>query len=303
MLHGVIYGASAAAIWGGMYVVSDVVLETIPPFTLLLLRLVFGILSLSIFIIGKPFPELTRRAWLDILGVGIIGYGLSLGAQFVGTDLSTAVNGAIVTSATPAFVVLFAVIILHEKLTLGRLFSVILATLGVFIIIDFSQASFSSDTFVGNLFLGGAALTWGLYSVLIRWLSHKYPKIDTIFITILSFFGGIFLIIPASAIELTQKTVILADIDAGIILGILFLGVVSTAVAMWLWNTAFVLLDASTASILFFVQPISGAFLAWLFLGQSLSFTIWIGGILIGLGVLLSISCKSPSKIRQDFNH
>lgn len=296
MLRGVIYGASAAAIWGGMYVVSDVVLETIPPFTLLLLRLIFGILSLSIFLIGKPFPDLNRRAWLDILGVGIIGYGLSLGAQFVGTDLSTAVNGAIVTSATPAFVVLFAVIILHEKLTFRRLLSVILATLGVFIIIDFSQASFSSDTFVGNVFLGIAALTWGLYSVLIRWLSHKYPQIDTIFITILSFIGGILLVIPASAIELTQKTVILADINAGIILGILFLGVVSTAVAMWLWNTAFVLLDASTASVLFFVQPISGAFLAWLFLGQGLSLTIWIGGALIAVGVLLSLGVNAKAK-------
>ncbi|GAB5491250.1 MAG: DMT family transporter [Phototrophicaceae bacterium] len=296
MLRGVIYGASAAAIWGGMYVVSDVVLEIIPPFTLLLLRLIFGTLSLSIFVVGKPFPDLNRRAWLDILGVGIIGYGLSLGAQFVGTDLSTAVNGAIVTSATPAFVVLFAVIILHEKLTFRRLLSVILATLGVFIIIDFSQASFSSDTFVGNVFLGIAALTWGLYSVLIRWLSHKYPQIDTIFITILSFIGGILLVIPASAIELTRETVVLADIDAGIILGILFLGIVSTAVAMWLWNTAFVLLDASTASVLFFVQPISGAFLAWLFLGQGLSLTIWVGGALIAVGVLLSLGVNAKAK-------
>ena len=66
--------------------------------------------------------------------------------------------------------------------------------------------------------------------------------------------------------------------------------------AMWLWNTAFVLLDASTASVLFFVQPISGAFLAWLFLGQGLSLTIWIGGALIALGVLLSLGVNAKVK-------
>lgn len=297
MVRGVIYGASAAAIWGGMYVVSDVILEVIPPFTLLLLRLVLGILSLSIFIFGKPLPQLSRRAWKDILAVGLVGYGMSLGAQFVGTDLSTAVNGAVVTSATPAFVILFAVLILHEKLTLQRLLAVVLASVGVFVIIDFSQASFSSDTFVGNLFLSVAALTWGLYSVLIRWVSSKYPQVDTLFITLVSFIGGFLLVLPASMLELTQKTVALSDITIGIILGILFLGIVSTAVAMWLWNRAFVLLDASSASVLFFVQPISGAFLGWLFLGQKLTLNIWIGGLLIALGVLLSITRKKTKLV------
>lgn len=294
MIRGVIYGATAAAIWGGMYVVSDVVLQIIPPFTLLLLRLVLGILSLGIFIVGKPIPKLDRRAWIDIIGVGIVGYGLSLGAQFVGTDLSTAVNGAVVTSATPAFVILFAVIILQEKLTLQRLFAVLLASIGVFVIIDFSQASFSSDTFVGNLYLGVAALTWGLYSVLIRWVSGKYPQVDTLIITLTSFMGGLLLVIPTSILELTQQTVAISDITYGVILGILFLGIVSTAVAMWLWNRAFVLLDASSASVLFFVQPISGAFLGWLFLGQNLTLNIWIGGMLIAFGVLLSIPRKRP---------
>src|SRR5260370_26249073 len=40
--RGAIYGITAAAIWGGMYVVSDVVLHVIPPFALLSLRLVIG---------------------------------------------------------------------------------------------------------------------------------------------------------------------------------------------------------------------------------------------------------------------
>ena len=42
MLRGAIYGLTAAGIWGGMYVVSDIVLETIPPFTLLTIRLLLG---------------------------------------------------------------------------------------------------------------------------------------------------------------------------------------------------------------------------------------------------------------------
>lgn len=293
MTKGVIFGTMAAAIWGGMYVVSDVVLEVIPPFTLLLLRLILGTISLVVFVIGKPVPKLTRNTVFSIIGVGIVGYAFSLGAQFVGTDLSTASNGAIVTSATPAFVILFAVIILREKLTLRRLLSVMLATIGVFIIIDFTQASFSSDTLMGNLFLGMAAITWGLYSVLIRWLSGKFPAIDTLYVTLISFSGGLLPVIPASAFELSRTSIVLSDITAGVIVGVLFLGVISTAGAFWLWNRAFVLLDASTASILFFVQPVSGALLAWIFLGQAMTVTSWIGGFFIALAVLLSTSPKS----------
>ncbi|MEO1290568.1 MAG: EamA family transporter [Chloroflexota bacterium] len=184
MLRGILYGATAAAIWGGMYVVSDVVLMVIPPFTLLLLRLILGALSLSVFIIGKSPQSLTRTFWLMCIGVGIVGYGISLGAQFVGTDLSTALNGAVVTSATPAFVVIFAVIILRERLTWQRLTSVVFATVGVLVIIDLSQVDFSSETFVGNIFLAIAAMTWGLYSVLVRYVNGKYSKIDTLYITV-----------------------------------------------------------------------------------------------------------------------
>src|SRR5688572_19250939 len=95
---GAIYGILAASIWGGMYVVSDVVLERIPPFTLLTMRLLLGLLVLGILLYRQK-PSLPNGKTLrEILAVGIVGFGISLGAQFVGTDLSTAVNGALITS-------------------------------------------------------------------------------------------------------------------------------------------------------------------------------------------------------------
>ncbi len=299
MVKGIIYGMTAAAIWGGMYVVSDVVLEVIPPFTLLFFRLLLGALSLSIFVIGKPRPHLPRRFWLMSIGTGVVGYGISLGAQFVGTDLSTAINGAVVTSATPTFVILFAAFILHERLTPLRLIAVLIATIGVLIIIDLTQVDFSSDTFIGNIFLAIAALTWGLYSVLVRWTSAYYSSIEPLYITLIAFIGGFLLVIPAAIWEMSQVTINTAAIDGGIILGVLFLGIVSTAVAFWLWNTAFALLDASTASVLFFMQPISGALLGWIFLGQAFTRPLWIGSTLIAMGVLLSIYADSKSKVRM----
>src|SRR5688500_15943972 len=107
MLRGAIYGCLAAAIWGGMYVVSDVVLRTIPPFPLLTIRLILGALVLGFVVWRARLPLPDRRTILRVIGVGIVGFGTSVGAQFVGTDRSTAVNGALITSASPAFILIF----------------------------------------------------------------------------------------------------------------------------------------------------------------------------------------------------
>lgn len=284
--RGVIFGLLAAAIWGGMYVVSDVVLKSVPPFTLLTIRLILGITVLGFLVWhGREHIQLpNRQQTMSLLGIGLLGFGISVGAQFVGTDESNAVNGSLVTSASPAFIVVFAAIILKESLTLPRTIAVALASIGVIIIIDPTKADFSSETFRGNIALSIAAVTWGLYSVLIRKVS---AKTDTIVITLIAFFGGLFLTIPASMIELQSRPI--TSITTGTIIGILYLGIISTAGAMWLWNRAFALVDASIVSLTFFAQPLVGAILAALFLGQTITFPVFVGGVLIILGVLLAI--------------
>ena len=286
LLRGAIYGITAAGIWGSMYVVSDVVLAVIPPFTLLSLRILLGLLVLT------PIAGLrgsSRPGWQtarSLLMVGMVGPGLSLGSQFVGTDLSNAVNGALVTSASPAFVVLFALVILREKLTLLRLLAIVLATAGVLVILDPSAADFHSETFAGDLFLAAAALMWGLYSVLVRRVALQHA-LHTLTVTVTALLGGLLVAIPASLVELSSRPV--GDVDVGIVLGVLYLGVVSTALALLLWNRAFALVPATVASLFFFAQPLAGALLAGLFLGQLMTLTLWLGGGLIAIAVLLSL--------------
>jgi drug/metabolite transporter (DMT)-like permease len=291
--RGAIYGLSAAAIWGGMYVVSDVVLQTIPPFTLLSIRLLISCLLLGAILWKRGFALPPRKTLIAVLGIGLLGFGISVGAQFVGTDLSTAVNGALITSASPAFILLFASLILHEKITLRRITAVALATMGVIVIIDLSQIDFSSDYFIGNLALAIAALTWGLYSVLVRRISHD---IDTLTFSFLAPIGGLLLTIPVATFELQTRPI--GTITIGILIGVLYLGVISTAVAMFLWNRAFALVDASVASLFFFAQPLVGTLLSVLILGQQMTLNLWIGSILIAAGVLLSLSReKTPTPV------
>ncbi len=285
--RGAVYGITAAGIWGGMYVVSDVTLLVVPPFTLLTLRILLGLLVLFPLDRARGQAAPDGRTKLLLLGVGAIGLGISLGAQFVGTDLSTAVNGALITSASPAFVVLFALILLREKLTVWRLATIALASVGVLVILNPAAADFGSETFLGDVFLAIAAVTWGLYSVLVRLISVR-RALPTLTVTVYALLGGLLLSIPASALELSQRP--LGEVDAAVFLGVLYLGLVSTAFALLLWNRAFALVPATLASLFFFAQPLSGAFLAALFLGQEMTVALWIGAGLIAAALLFSLS-------------
>jgi drug/metabolite transporter (DMT)-like permease len=97
--------------------------------------------------------------------------------------------------------------------------------------------------------------------------------------------------VPAAGFELQR--IPLGEINGGVVLGVLYLGVISTALAMYLWNKAFAMLKAGVASLTFFAQPVVGAGLGALFLHEKLSLLSLVGGVLIGLGIWLAARGES----------
>src|SRR5690606_36615669 len=125
-----------------------------------------------------------------------------------------------------------------------RLVSLALATGGVIAVIDPRSAQLDPDLFLGNVLLLGAAVTWALYSVLVRKTTRQT---DVLLFSLIAFLGGLPVSIPAGLWE--WQTIGVGQITPGVIGGVLFLGVISTALAMVLWNTAFAYVDASLASL------------------------------------------------------
>lgn len=310
---GLLAGLGAASIWGGMYVVSKVVLEVIPPFALLSIRLLMGAAALGLAIyfrnlktktnhkdhkeqgdylkndsvnsapsVVNSFNFTKEQFWKSLL-VGFVGYGISLGFQFVGTKLSTASNGSLVTSATPAFVLIFAPFLLGEKTTPRRIIALIVSTLGVLAVIDPRNAELSPTLFWGNMSLLSAALTWALYSVLVRKVSQSGDLLTSSAVMLL---GGLPSSLAFGAWEINTQGI--GVITPGIIGGLLFLGIISTAIAMFLWNYAFAEVPAAVASLTFFAQPVVGTLLGWFFLAETITPLFLAGGALISVGILIA---------------
>jgi drug/metabolite transporter (DMT)-like permease len=282
-LSGIVSGLAAAGIWGGMYVVSKVVLEDLPPFTLLTLRLVLGAAALGAVLWIQRRTSFDRRRIGSILAIGMLGFGVSVGLQFVGTSLSSAANAALITSASPVFILLFGGLLLGEAITPRRIAALALASLGVVAVLNPADVDLTQTAFRGNLALIAAAVTWGLYSVLIKRASRDLPTMP---ISFLAFLGGLIVSLPLAAVEGQGGPA--GPVTLPLVLGVLYLGLVSTALAMYLWNRSLAILEAGLVALLFFAQPVVGVSLGALLLGESLSPSFWLGSVLIAAGLLLA---------------
>ncbi|MSN25330.1 MAG: EamA family transporter [Geobacter sp.] len=287
--------ALAASIWGGMYVVSKYALDFIPPFTLLWLRYITGFCVLFPLAARQHKTPLTRVDQRAFLSVGFVGYFISVGLQFIGTRLSSAHNGAIITSASPAFILLFAWLMLGERLTRRKLFSVLMATAGVIVVVGWdSGAGGGKWALLGNLALIGAAVTWALLSVLARKFS---ATLSPLVITTGAVFWAAIMTTPVMFVEWRYLPV--SGLDNPLLWGaVLYLGVVATAGAFYFWNKGLSLVEAGTGSVFFFLQPVVGALLGWLMLGEHLSLSFFIGGAVILLAVLIA-SLPAGSRIKN----
>lgn len=276
----------AAGIWGGMYVVSKYILNYVSPLALVWFRYALAV-SVLFFIIlimrirKHERTHLKKNDWIMLVWIGFIGYFVSIVCQFTGTKLSDAHTGSIITSATPAFVVVFARIILKEALTVKKVLSLVIATTGV--VITIGLPDHPGDYFWGCLILVLAAVTWALLSVYVKKAS---ATLSSLTITAYAMLFALFFTTPFMAHDWAAGSVHLES--STIVLGVLYLGIISTAGAFFLWNKGLAMMDAGIGSLFLFFQPMIGTLLGWLLLGEKLTMGFGIGSVMILLGVAVA---------------
>lgn len=287
----------ASGIWGSLYVVSKVVLEVVPPMSLVWMRYLLAVLAL--FILGKlqgiPF-KVGRKEWPLVGGVGFIGYFISIWAQFAGTQASSAHMGAIITSTTPIFVILLARWLLREALTFFKMLAVGLATAGVLIIVGLPGESYSTNMIKGEALLILAAVTWAWMSVMVKQIPKSY---STLSITFWAAVIGLicstpFFVFDWGSVAWFHQT------DALIWSGVFYIGLIATAGAFYLWNLGLTMTKAGSDSVYLFFQPVVGSLLGWALLGEKLTHSFWVGGFLILTGVVLTSYGKNEKLLLNE---
>ncbi|WP_261829181.1 DMT family transporter [Inconstantimicrobium mannanitabidum] len=275
--------------WGSLYVVSKFVLGKVPVVTVLFLR--YLIAGVVLFLIGQKSntKKIERKDIKYIIIIGCIGYFLSVGAQLIGIKLSSASIASLVNSMNPIAIMIFAAIILQERLTARKVICVVIAMLGVYIIIGDIKGS---GQVVGILFSIISVLLWALVSVVVRRITQKYGALQ---VTTYSMFVATICTLPFSIRELIVTPNI--QFNVSVIISLLYMGIVCTALAYVLWNKSLSIIEASTCSLFYPLQPMVSALLGAMFLGENITINFLIGAVLIIGGMLISILGKKQVNI------
>ena len=114
----------AGSIWGGMFIAVRLAIFVIPPVPLVWMRYGTALLALTILmVITHSSWHIDKKDCKLLLLSALSGQVLSIVTQETGTMMTSAQTGSVITAATPAFMVVFGYVLLHEKLTAGRIIS------------------------------------------------------------------------------------------------------------------------------------------------------------------------------------
>ncbi|MFB6133827.1 MAG: DMT family transporter, partial [Halanaeroarchaeum sp.] len=170
----------AASLWGGMYVVSKWGFAAIPPVTLSFLRIALGAATLLFVIwLTGPTRSFSRQEWRRF---GLLGclVTVTIVTQFVGTDLTSASQGALFTVLTPVFTLLLGILLAREPMSLRKVAGMGLAAGGTTVVLAgrYDLASIPVEGLTGVGMLLFASLGWAGYTVLGKPLVRRYSALE-----------------------------------------------------------------------------------------------------------------------------
>lgn len=279
--------------WGSLYVVSKFVLGKIPLFTISFLRYFIAGMTLLIILKTLPRKPIKREDYKYVFIIGFLGYFLAIGAQLLGTKLCNASLASLINSTNPILIMLFASIMLKEKLTLKKTFSIILAIMGTYIIIGGIQGE---GQILGVIISIGSVILWSFVSVMVRRVTQKYEPLQ---ITTYAIIIGMICTMPISIYEVVSKSF---KFDLTAVVALLYMGLVCTALAHLLWNKSLSMIEAGICSLFYPLQPMIAVLLGILFLNETIDVNFIIGSVMIITGVVVSVLNQNASKTNTDMN-
>lgn len=279
--------ATAAVLWGASFLLGKLALAEVPPSYLILYRFVLASAVMLPFVGWKRLAWSRPTAWL-VLACALVAGPLMFLVQFEGLSRTTASSAALLVAAAPPMLALAAAVFDGERPTRLAWFAIGLATVGAVLLVGRPGPG---RTLLGDgLVLTSivAAVGWTL---LARRLSRR---IGALAATALQFALGAVILVPiAWGLEGPPPLAL----TGGTWASVLALGIACTAVTFGLWNWGMLHVEAARGGVLGNLEPLIGAALGVVFLGDVLGPFSLAGGVLLLVAAVLVTRPVHPRAI------
>jgi drug/metabolite transporter (DMT)-like permease len=271
-------------LWSTSWVLIKIGLAELPPLLFAGVRYVLAAVILAAIWFAQPgaarrMAALSRGDLVRLVLLGVFLYSVAQGAMFVALSLLPAITLNLVLNFTTLVVAFLGAVILAEKPTGLQWAGVILAGAGGWLYFTpFAAGRYST---LGLAVAGLCMLANACASILGRRLNRR-QDLDPMLITLISMGIGSVLLLGLGATVASE-----ARFTPRMVGILLWLAVLNTAFAFTLWNGTLRTLSAVESSVLNNTMLVQIAILAWLFLGESVTWRQGIGMLLAASGAVL----------------
>jgi drug/metabolite transporter (DMT)-like permease len=278
--------------WASAFIVIRGVGTDFTPGSLTLLRLGVGAAVLAIGLIGRPWVKPSPREWLLISGCGVMWFGVYNVALNTAEQTLDGGTTAMIVNFAPILIALGAGVFLREGIPKWLAVGAGVAFIGVLLIGFGTSADSAAGSGTGVIWALLAALTYSVGVLLQKPALRRVPAAQ---VTWLACAIGV-----VTALPFTGELILdLQDASSASILGVVYLGVVPTALAFSTWGYALTKMPAGQLIVSSYLVPPAAIVLGLLFLGEVPTLIAVVGGAVCLFGVALSRRRSPEPRIRD----
>ena len=279
-----------SAIWGSSFLFLRIASPAFGPIFLIEMRVLSGLLVLlPVFFVMRKYQEF-KLHWKMILLVSLLNMAIpfcffAYSALNMGAGLLSIMNATV-----PIFTAMVGFLYFRQRLSQLGFAGLVVGLLGVAILMSESRAE---SGITSDLAIPAALFASILYGIAINLAAHKLQGVSGITITTGSLFFSSAILLPL-AIRSRPEV-----IPEGVIwLSVLTLGIVCTGFGYVLFYRLIAEIGSQRAITTTYLIPLFSIFWGSLFLGETLTVAMFLGGVTVLLGVALTTgrSSQIPSE-------
>jgi drug/metabolite transporter (DMT)-like permease len=282
---------AATAVWGVSFVVVKGALADSSPLAFLALRFAIATAALA------PIVDFrTRWSGAELRGGLLLTALLATGfaAQAVGLQYTTPARSAFIVAISSVLAPVVAFAVLRQRLRWWVAMAVAVAGVGIYLL----TAPDAGGLNQGDLWTLITAVVFGGHIVAVTELSRRHDARRLVWLQMAGTTVG-------AAVAATMLETVRVDWSIGVVNALVFTGVVATAAALVWQMRAQREMSSARAALLLCFEPVFATITSWLWLGERLSATQWVGAGLIVAGMILAELPASgrPSAVGRQTGH
>jgi len=273
---------AAAAIWGSIGVAGRIAFGAgIDPLETAFFRAVIAFLALTtaVAISHRPLLRVQRSDLWLFAAFGVVSIAAFFFVYLYAISRTSVATAAILLYTAPIWVIALSSVLFREPLTRGKVLAVVLAFAGCVLVVRGYDPQSLRLNLSGVLAGLASGFTYGMYSIFGKTALRRYSPLTTLVYAL-----GIGAAVLGGAAA--AAGVISVSHSATAWAAIVYLSLVTTLLAQWLYLSGLGAVEAGRASLVATFEPVVAAVLGYAALGELLEGWQIVGGLLVLSAVL-----------------